>query len=665
LKASALTSPVYLGLIALALGGYAQSELLRDHLAVGLPAYALAGIAFCVSAFTVCEKKPRCEPAEDKERAKPTAFNPHLLILAGLLSAYLGILVNHSSETLLQSLVNVAVWLVSIFLFSTAVFSAAGWSWQGLRQRMRWGEIKKALRAHRVEIFIGVGIFSAALVLRTIRLETLPYAIANDEGWVGLEGWRILVGQNSNLFGVGWSGQPILSFLPETLTTAIWGRTVNAIRVVSAVEGALTVLFVYFLVREAVNRRAALLAAGMLIALPPHVHFSRTGFNNILPGFFAALVVWLLFRALRRGTLTSYYWTGLATGATLYTYVGSRLVIALAIGIFGMCVILNRGFLQRRRQHLLVFAGAALVVMAPQAAYFVSHPGDFMTRIATESLFENKWLANKTAASGESNLSVLGRQVERSTLVFISEDTDLAFFNSPRPYYFALGAVFLVLGMVYALARIRDLFYLSILAWFWSAVFFGGVLTTGAPQNQRLVMALPASAILAGLGIYQLSLILENAEPKPNLKYLAWLPAGLIMLVSITQGSQFYLQEYSQKNYYGDFANEFIYETSQLDLQMDHNLPFYVLGNTRLNANFPNYLYFLEDRQRISLRAGNPNFAASFQAGKGALVVAVPEQLEEIQSIAAQFPGGIWREVDRRFNPGQKLYYEYYLPPSR
>jgi len=139
--------------------------------------------------------------------------------------------------------------------------------------------------ANRWEALTVAVIIVVAFAVRVVNLEVFPYAFANDEAWVGLEGLHILTGEPMGFFTVGWSSQPMLSFLPDALFVAIFGQTITAVRLVSVLTGTFTVLGLYLLVREVSQRKTALLAAGFLALLAPHIHFSRTAFHNILPGF--------------------------------------------------------------------------------------------------------------------------------------------------------------------------------------------------------------------------------------------------------------------------------------------------------------------------------------------------------------------------------------------
>ncbi len=230
-------------------------------------------------------------------------------------------------------------WVLNCLTFSATILIGSRW------RPPRSSEIWTWMHAHWIEVAGISMIILAALILRLYNLSEHPYPPFNDEGWVGVEGLDFLRGTTTDFFGTGWSSQPNLSFLPGIPAILLFQNTIFAVRFVSALEGTLTVLFLYLLARQEFGIRPAFFAAGFLTALPVELQFSRTGFNNITPGLFATLVLWLTLRAIHTGRLSSYLWAGVASGLTLYTYPGSRLALALALGLFIYVAVTHRSFL--------------------------------------------------------------------------------------------------------------------------------------------------------------------------------------------------------------------------------------------------------------------------------------------------------------------------------
>ncbi len=546
-------------------------------------------------------------------------------------------------------------WLVSIVSFCGGVLQMAGWRPPALRK------ITAGIHAHRFEIAGVMALVATALVVRTINLELAPYAFANDEGWVGVEGRDLISGQVMNFFQVGWSAQPMLSFLPDSLSILLFGNTIFAVRLVSAVEGTLTVLFLYLAGREAFGRRAAFLAAGILAALPVHIHFSRTAFNNIIPAFFAALLFWLVFRGVRTGKVSSYLWAGLAAGFAFYTYLGSRLAILLAFGILVYLCLSQRGYLRTHLVHLAVFLLAFLIVAGPEFSYFLKYPEYFNSRVTSDGILQNGWLEQQAAPGGPGIAAALGSQLAKSSLVFISSGAPYGFYNSPRPYLPVAGAFFLILGTGFALIKLRKTTYLALLAWFWSVILAGGMLTTSPPASQRLVMSLPAAALLVGIGLDQ-SAALQSRLPRfPRLVWTA--AAALVVIACGIDGLGFYFGEYQQKDYYGDASNELIYESARLAKEIGPGYQYVLLGAPRVFLDFANYEFLMPDYHKTEIGVEDDE-ALNKEAAKPSLYIAIPERAGELVAFAREHPGGQQLKIYRRFITSQLLFEAYILPPA-
>src|SRR3989304_8254457 len=307
-----------------------------------------------------------------------------------------------------------ALWVASILLF----LGALSW-WEGVRWPSR-ERLSAWWAAHHKEISILGAIVLVALLARTLDLANHPYPWSGDEAPIGLEGRRILNGEVTNFFDTGWSGQPNWSFVPTAVSLRVFGDNIIGIRMVSAIAGVLAVAFVYLLGKEMANKEVGFLAAAFLAVYPIHMHFSRIGVNNINDSFMVVLVLWLAFRAVRSGRPADYALAGVVSGLTIYTYVGTRLVLLLAIGALVYFAIIRRGFVRANAKALIVFLVAAIITAAPMAFYFAKHPDIFIGRIGQEGILFNGWLFSHAQETGQSVLAVLLDQVSNSVLVFIA-----------------------------------------------------------------------------------------------------------------------------------------------------------------------------------------------------------------------------------------------------
>jgi len=575
-------------------------------------------------------------------------LKPPVLVLSGVLvSLALSAAIDQPVTTRLSSWLQLVVWALSITLVVAGLLRAAGW------RLPTWQSIWKAIRPYRNEIIAVSAVLALACVLRVINLEAYPYAFANDEGWVGLEGLRIMSGDRLGLFTVGWSSQPVLSFLPDAILVGIFGHTITAVRLYSALAGTATVLGLYLLVREAGNRQVALIAATILACLAPHIHFSRAAFHNILPGFFAVWLFYLTLRALRTNRISSAVWVGLITGLAMYTYLGSRLAMVLAASVYVIGCMGQPGGLRLRWQQLLSAALVGLVVILPLAAYFMQHPDHFSARLTAESITRDPQFHYAVG-------SFLLRQAARTVLVFIAWPATYGFYHASQPYFALPGAALMLLGMGWSLAHLRRKPMLILTLWWWSALVLAGILTASPPASQRLVIALPAAAWFAALGIHGLWQLLSSAGFKRIFANL--LAGGLTLLVAV-QGVYFYMVTYPAQGGYGDRSNELIVESSRLAKQLGPQYTLLLYGGGYVQTDFASFPYLLDGYQLVQGDASTNLDELKPANGNGLLVIAVPEDANLLDYLQSNLPGGTTRTVYRRAYPDQILFSAYWLAP--
>ncbi len=509
-------------------------------------------------------------------------------------------------------------------------------------------------RLHGREALLVSIVLILGLVARLYLLSELPYPWSYDETTIGLEGQRILSPSTTNLFDAGWSGNPNLSFSPTALGIVIMGNSIDALRGTSAVLGTLTILFLYLLAREFFDRRTALISAAFMISFPYHLQFSRLGVLTIQDGFMVTLTLWLVARAIRTDRASSYLLAGFASGLNLYAYVGSRLVLALALVVLAATAVRRRDYLRAHVRHLLVYLGATILTLAPMGVFFVEHPQIFNSRLGQVGIIQSGWLAGELHAPGKTIATILLDQVTRSTLVYIATGAYGSFFNSPQPYLSLGAALLFVIGMAVAFQRASRIPSLVLLLWFWSVVVLGGVLTISPPANTRLVMTSPAVAIFVAIG---LTTLLDLWGSIGVAKVWLTTSAAVAMSILVIQNTWYYFGPYRAGNYLDD-ANAEVSMRAGTELQrLGPNFSMYMVGLPRMSAKFPTVPFLMP---RASLYDLDAQQAAALDLnGKGPVfVVATPDNEAALADLAQRYPGGTWETTSSQ-SRNEPLYYGY------
>ncbi len=638
--------------LALTLAVAGQLALRQQARLAGLAAYAAAALLF-IFTLRALEANPAPPPA-DLTRLRHRVPTFLLWLASGLLLAFVIFRVNHPEFTAQQDRLTLLAWLMSVACFIVGTLQVVGRRRAPARTSIRiWAA------AHTREILSLGALLTLALALRLYQVDVHPYPFSGDEGSIGTTGRLILSGHLTNFFETAWSSQPVWSFVPTAITEGLLGDTIFAVRLVGVITGTLTIVALYLLARETFGRGVALLAASFLVAFPYHLQFSRLGVNNVMDALLASGVLWLTFRALRRGGLEDYLWAGLAAGGTLYTYLGSRLVLALAVGTLGYVAVSQRGYLRAHVRHLALFALAAVVVAAPMAAFFIRHPDIFMARINQEGILQNGWLAREVARTLKPVPVILWDQLQRSVMVFITGTAPRGFFNSPLPYLTSLAAVFFVLGLAYAVWRAREPRYLTLLAWFWAVVILGSALTVNPPTSERLVMSIPAAALLVALGLRRTAAGLQRLG-LVSAPIGALLCAGVMAVVNL-QGVLFYFGDYRSGHYFADASGELALESSREMAALGPDYRLYLLGEPRVFVGFPTFEFSLPGMDKYDLKLVSAGTVATLPRDKGAFFVAIPEHRADLERLRQLAPGGTWSEFPRVTRP-EVLFYAYTLP---
>jgi hypothetical protein len=169
-----------------------------------------------------------------------------------------------------------------------------------------------------------------------------------------------------------YNSVPALYPFVQRVTSLVVGANYTALRLVSAVIGALTIPALYELLRTLLLRglirdeRSAipLVGALLLACFPPHLHFSRLGMIHIAAPLFGTLALALWARALQNGDRRAAAYGGLALGLTPYFFPFGLLVFPLLCAALWI-VFLSRGSMRRWLMLSGVFAAAALAWSAP------------------------------------------------------------------------------------------------------------------------------------------------------------------------------------------------------------------------------------------------------------------------------------------------------------
>ena len=154
-------------------------------------------------------------------------------------------------------------------------------------------------------------------------------------------------------------------------SVAVFGLNDWAVRLPSAVLGALTVLMMYFLVKELLGSPFLALVAMFFLAISPwHLQFSRVAFETNIALSFTVFGAWAFLKGLKRGRFLIL--SVLFFGFALYSYHSARIFVPL-LGL--SLVLLFRKRLIKLWKYCLLAAILGIIIILPLVKIMTSIEG--------------------------------------------------------------------------------------------------------------------------------------------------------------------------------------------------------------------------------------------------------------------------------------------------
>jgi hypothetical protein len=181
---------------------------------------------------------------------------------------------------------------------------------------------------------VAVGLVAlAAILLRFVHLETIPYGMHGDEAMAVLEGRRTL---EIGWFGV-WNnmagGFPAGFIYLAAPMVWLFGDSLLAVRYLASGLDIVAVLALYVTLRRSFGFGTAVTGSALLAVSAWHIQFSRIAFPNILWPTLVLLSCLALGEAIRRESLGWWAASGAIMALAIYSY-NSHFLYLGVVGIF-------------------------------------------------------------------------------------------------------------------------------------------------------------------------------------------------------------------------------------------------------------------------------------------------------------------------------------------
>lgn len=398
-----------------------------------------------------------------------------------------------------------------LWVASMAVFALSCYRWQTARElAARAAAILPAWT--RAERLLFGGLLAVCLCAYLVALDAVPWHFHQDEVIAHAEAWRFYEGPPISLFTTTWFGTslPSLPFIFTGNLMHLAGAGLAGVRAGVALVGALAVVPTYGIARLLWGRVAAAVAGFAWATSPVAIHYSRISIVNITTATGWAVCFYFLLHGLRTHRPMSFALSGLAAGASMHTFYGTRLLPYLLVAFAAYLALFHFRTFREHLGSLGLVASGFLIGFGPLLAYFLRYPdmwaGRGLSKLNVPAAIPTTWEAlvhdwNELAPLVDRNLLSLS--------VLRSHDN---FYWAP--FFSPMGAVLLLLGMGVLAWRWRQPGAFLVLFWGASVVFVGGTLVdrdhipafvhwTPAFPAFFLALALPLSLLFESLVRYR------------------------------------------------------------------------------------------------------------------------------------------------------------------
>jgi len=501
---------------------------------------------------------------------------------------------------------------------------------------------------NRWQVFGIIVLFLVSLILRGWAAEDMPYVLNDEEASIGMVGWEFITDERDNLFSSAWGSYPTLYFWLLSISQTLFGRTVNAIRWVSALGGALTVIALYWTARQIFGRRVAIWSAAWLVAFHHHLFFSRVAYNNIWDGFFLFLIIGALWKGWNSDGRAYYLLAGLALGLSQYFYITSRLFPFLIL-LWSFLVLLRSPTRSRTMAHLVSFWSVAIVVALPLALHYLANPEQWLINAQYVSIL-NPDLQEAATALGTTPIGLVLEQIWVTALGFTIAELQGVYYGCGAPLLIGISTPLFLLGVIWFLLHLRDARYNIPIMILIATILIGGF-STQAPNAQRMLLLPPILAILVVHPLEEISARLSHEWRKGRV--LIYIIMSIVILVAMVQNLLLFYRDYLPREAYGSYKGEVAQGMVEILNDEGQGVEVYLVSGGRLPIDSLTSLHYqvpnvagwdLESPYNLPDTAG--------PGGTRRLFFILPEQISARMEIESKYTGG---SIFPRYNRHERL----------
>ncbi len=541
--------------------------------------------------------------------------------------------------------------IVAIFAWFIAIGLVLAGSWIQ-PEPLRWPTWKLVL--------LTLGLTAVAFLLRAIMITRNPIVLTGDEAAAGIAAEDFTRGVSNNIFITSWYAFPSFFFTIPAFFIGLLGHTTAALRIPSALAGALTVTVSFFVARAMFGKRAAWFTAVFLAAFNFHIYFSRIGLNNIWDGLWYIVTIGSLWYGWEKDRRNAYVLAGVSLGISQYFYSSSRTILILILGWVILAAIFDRPRLKRAWINLLLMLFITGIVVLPLAWFYSKFPNTFMEPMNRVAL-TSQWLRQEVINTGNPAWKIVLNQLGMAIGSFTYEPLR-AWYTPGVPLLRPFAAGLFLIGILLLFLRKEKWRIIPLILWVFAFMAIGGI-TESTPAAQRYVAAAPVCALLVGFGLSESTEILGKAFEKKE----RWITVISIILVTILALDElyFYFRVYTPNFVLSDARGNGEVAQSLADFLGKRPKDIQVIFFGAPNMGYysvPSIQYLVPEISGIDINQPWPPADKPAITSHHLLFVFLPNNVNQIPPVQADYPGGRLTSVPAA--DGELLYKLYEVTSS-
>ncbi len=500
-----------------------------------------------------------------------------------------------------------------------------------------------------------LGITISAFLIRVVLSGRIPILLTGDEASAGIVAVDFSKGVWNNIFITSWYGFPSFFFAIPSFFIDFLGHTTEAIRIPSALAGALTVTVSFFVARAMFGNHAAWFTAVFLATFNFHIHFSRIGLNNIWDGLWYIVTIGAFWYGWQKDRRNAYVLAGLSMGISQYFYPSSRTILVLILIWIILAVIFDRPRLRHASINLALFFFVALIISLPLLWHYVIYPNVFwepLDRVALTSSWLKQEVINTAMPAWRIVLNQIGLALGSFTYYHLR-----AWYTPELPLLRPFSAGLFLIGLILLFLRKEKWHFIPLILWVLAFMAIGG-LSESTPAAQRYVAAAPVCALIIGFGLNESVELLE----KIFIYRKHWIRLLSIVMISLLAVGElnFYFRKYTPHSaIILARSNGVVAQTLSnylMTVPVDSQVLFFGSPNMGFYS-IPSIQYLVPDIIGFDINQPWPPIDKPNITSNHLIFVFLPNHVDQVPKVQLEYPVG--QLVSVTANDGELLYMTY------